>query len=489
MKHLVSLLFILFWATGLHAQTPTVELEEVLVTPDNPNANVTSPKMSIMKINAHTLRQMPALMGEVDLLKAIQLMPGVQSTSEGSTGFNVRGGHYDQNLILLDEATIYNASHLMGFFSVFNPDVVHNAQLYKGDLPAAYGGRLSSLLDVRTRDGNNQRFGGAGGIGLISSRLMFEGPVVKDRSSFLIAGRRTYFDLFTPLVSEMRDNDARAYFYDLNAKLTWRIDHRNRLSASLYNGKDSYGMNLAAMEFGNTTFSLRWNHIFSSRLYANVTATGVGYSYRMVNQAYDRLSERYASELREYGIKADFSWQIHPDNELQFGYRLAHHAVEPGSVVGIGRNTALRNIHLKESNAVEQSLYVSDEVRAGRRFILRYGLRATAFRNPDNGGISRYALDPRMGLTLILDERQSLRMSYTGTSQFVQMLSNSSSGSPLDVWFHASRNVKPQLGHQFAAGYYRNFKQDTYLHRGLLQAAAQCNRLSRPCRATTQRTL
>ncbi|MDL2231178.1 TonB-dependent receptor [Porphyromonadaceae bacterium OttesenSCG-928-L07] len=460
------------------------QLEEVVVSAERANANVTRTEMSVEKLSGKTIKLIPALMGEVDVIKAIQLLPGVQAASEGTTGFSVRGGSYDQNLILLDEATVYNASHLMGFFSVFNNDAVKDVKLYKGDIPATFGGRLSSLLDIRSRDGNTQRLSGTGGIGLISSRLTLEGPLFSEKATFLLSGRRTYADIFLALANDADLRSSSLYFYDMNLKFNYSINDNNRIYAAGYLGRDFFGMKHAEMGFGNKTFTLRWNHIFSPKLFSNFTLIGSYYDYKLKTNFNEQLSEEWKSKMEDYGFKADFSYHLNPSNNIKFGYNLVYHKFMTGEGGGSGEESILDRIYLPNEYAMEQSLYLSNEMKIKNRLTLKYGLRYTLFQNISNGEEidflenynvayseqhkkgkfyhSQYSIEPRIGALYQLDDRSSLKGSYSRTTQFIQLASNSAAGSPLDVWFQASQNVKPQHCDQFALGYFRNFSNNKY---------------------------
>jgi len=445
-------------------EADTKELTEVVVSAEGHNANVVKPDMSVEKLSAKTIKAAPALMGEVDVLKAIQLLPGVQATSEGSSGFSVRGGGYDQNLILLDEASVYNATHLMGFFSVFNNDAIKDVTLYKGDIPASFGGRLSSLLDIRTKDGNNQHYAVTGGIGLISSRLTAEGPL-GDKSSAIVSFRRTYADLFLGLSNNATQRKSSLYFYDMNAKVNYRIDNNNRIFLSAYSGRDNFGYSgLAGMNFGNKTVTARWNHLFSPKLFSNFTLIGSWYDYYLMSQISDQLGEELRSGLGDYGLKADFNYVPNPMNNIKFGYNFTFHTFRPGDGGGVGSESIIGSVSFPKQYAMENTAYVSNETSLSNKLKLKYGLRYTDFANVDKGVITHHQqqFEPRTGITFILSDVHSIKASYSRTVQFIQLASNSTSGSPLDLWFPADANVKPQLCDQFATGYFRNFASDKY---------------------------
>jgi hypothetical protein len=455
------------------------ELQEVVISAEGRNANVTRTEMSIDRISIKTLKRIPALMGEVDVIKALQLLPGVQSTSEGSSGFSVRGGSHDQNLILLDEATVYNASHLMGFFSVFNNDAIKDVVLYKGDIPATFGGRLSSLLDVRSRDGNHRNFSATGGIGTISSRLTLEGPLFSDKASYLMSGRRTYADVFLLLSKEEDLRRSSLYFYDMNGKVNYRINGNNRLFLAAYMGRDKFSNRMAGMNFGNQTLSLRWNHLFSPKLFSNFTFIGSFYDYYLKTELNELISMDWQSKMQNFGFKSDFSWHLNPNNNLKFGYQVLLHNFSPGEGGGIGAQSIIKRFAEPWQHALEHAFFVSNEHKAGDRLTVKYGLRYTVFQNLGNGQqvylLERYAVkdsavyakgktyhvtgrwEPRVGLLYAINDAHSVKASYSRTAQFIQLASNSASGSPLDVWFQSTPNVLPQLCDQFAVGYFRNF--------------------------------
>ncbi|MDR3094089.1 MAG: TonB-dependent receptor [Bacteroidales bacterium] len=461
------------------------ELEEVLITAERRDANVSKAEMSVERLSAKTISRIPALMGEVDVIKAIQMLPGVQSTSEGSSGFSVRGGSQDQNLILLDEAAVYNASHLMGFFSVFNNDALSDVKLYKGDIPATFGGRLSSVLDIHSRNGNNQRLSATGGIGLISSRLMIEGPIADERLTFLVSGRRTYADLFLKLSNNEDLKKSQLYFYDMNAKLNYRINDNNRIFVAGYFGQDVMSAaQMMGMKFGNKTATVRWNHTFSPKLFSNFSLIGSFYNYRMETNISALIDEYWKTQLQDYGFKGDFSYQPNPYHHLKFGYHLTYHRFSLGEG-GPNSNTSLiQFVPLPSQFAIEHALYLSNESAVGDHLTLKYGLRWGLFQNMSNGEEVKYLTDyqvtdvqqyknneiyyhrshfePRVGLLYRFNDLHSAKASYTRTAQYIQLASNSTAGSPLDVWFQTSPNIQPQLCDQFTVGYFRNFHNNEW---------------------------
>jgi hypothetical protein len=459
-------------------------LNEVEIKAERSDANIKAPEMSVVKMDVKTINKIPALMGEVDIIKAIQLLPGVQAVSEGSSGFSVRGGSPDQNLVLLDEATVYNASHFLGFFSVFNNDAIKDVKLYKGDLPAQYGGRLASVLDVRMKDGNQKGFHGTGGIGLISSRLTLEGPIIKDNTSFIVSGRRTYADLFLFLANDENARESKMYFYDFNAKLNHTFNENNRLYISGYFGKDIFKNPFAYMKLGNATATVRWNHLFSKKLFSNFIGLYTQYNYGLGTANEDDPSSfLWTSVLQDYQFKGDFTYYPSTNHTLRFGVNSTMHMFDPGRARGTGEETIFTEYKLDRTYGLESGIYVSNDQIIGSRLTLKYGLRFSLYQNVGPGTVYGYdenfelsdsvkyskgefyktysGLEPRLGATFILDEFSSLKASYAHSYQYLQLAQNSSAGTPLDIWFSASPNVKPQVSDQVAAGYFRNFRKNT----------------------------
>jgi outer membrane cobalamin receptor len=455
------------------------ELKEVVITEKRTNENITRNEMSVAKLDAKTIRKIPAFMGEVDIIKALQLLPGVQTTSEGASGFSVRGGSPDQNLILLDEATVYNASHLLGFFSVFNNDAIKDVKIYKGDIPMNYGGRLSSVLDVRMNDGNQKRFEATGGIGSISSRLTLEGPILKDKTSFILAGRRTYFDLFLPLSSDEKVRNNTLYFYDFNAKVSHTINENNRIYLSGYFGRDVFINNFSKLTSGNQTFTFRWNHLFSKKIFSNFMFVYSKYDYYLGTPEGEAYSFDWKSRMRDYGFKSDFTLYANPNNTVKFGISSIYHIFEPGGARGTGTQSIFTEFKVPSSYALENGLYLGNDQKINQKLTLKYGLRFSMFNNVGPATIYSYnnnfesidstvyesgdfyktymGLEPRFGISYTINDQSSVKASYSGTYQYVQLAQNSTSGTPLDVWFPSSPNVKPQRSDQFALGYFRNF--------------------------------
>lgn len=459
-------------------------LGEVVITDQRTNENVRAPEMSIVKLDVKSISRVPALLGEVDLIKVLQLLPGVQSTSEGSTGFSVRGGNSDQNLIILDEAIVHNASHLLGFFSVFNNDAVKDVTLYKGDIPAAYGGRLSSLLDVRMKDGNIHKFGLSASIGTVSSKILLEGPVIKEKTTFLAAARRTYADLFLPFARDEDVRENRLYFYDLNMKLSHVVNSNNRIYFSGYSGRDTFKNQFALFGFGNLTATLRWNHLFSGKLFSNMSLLFSGYNYELGTPEGDVTAFTWKSEMHNYSARFDLTHYIAANHTLKYGATSTWHTFYPGSARGNGSGSVITDFILPSVQALEHSLYISDEYSVSARLSVKYGLRLALFQNIGPGTFYTYDADynpvdstvygagdifnsyanpePRIALTFLINDRSSLKGSYSHNAQYLTLAQNSTAGTPLDIWFPASPNIRPQVCDQVSAGYFRNFNSNMF---------------------------
>lgn len=461
----------------------TKSIEEVIVTAERKNDNVVRTEMSTVKLQAKEIKKIPALMGEVDIIKAIQLMPGIQSTGEGFSGFNVRGGSPDQNLILFDEATVYNASHLMGFFSVFNNDAIKDLKIYKGDIPAEYGGRLSSLLDIRMKEGNQKKLEATGGIGTISSRLTLEGPIIEDKWSVLVAGRRTYADLFLLFSQDEAIRSNKLYFYDLNLKTNYRINDKNRIFVSGYFGRDVFKFgDLYGFDWGNLTFTARWNHLFSDQLFSNFSVIYSDYDYKM-ESGQGNNGFKWTSNLKDIKIKGDLTYYPNTRNTIKYGIEAIYHHFNPGFARGTGSESAMYNsLKMPESNALEYAAYISNEHKITPKLTLNYGIRGSVFQNMGESTVYNfdenyekidsttykqweiyntfYGLEPRLNINYTINQRSSVKASYSRTKQYLHLASNSTAGSPLDVWLPSSPNIEPQLANQVAVGYFRNWLDD-----------------------------
>lgn len=441
------------------------------------NENITSSEMGVVKLNPREIESIPVIFGEKDIMKTIQLFPGVQSAGEGQAGFNVRGGSADQNLILLDEAPVYNASHLLGFFSVFNSDAIRDVELIKGSFPAEYGGRLSSVMDVRMKEGNLKEFHANGGIGLIASRATVEGPFVKDKGSFIVSGRRTYADLFLKLSSDTTLNNTALYFYDLNAKLNYKLGQNDRIFLSGYFGRDEFKLGDSfSFGWGNTTGTLRWNHVFNDKLFSNTSFAYSNYNYKFaINAAGFSLN----SSIQDWTLKQDYQFFMNQNNTLKFGFEGIFHTFIPNEILTEGDGGIFNEVEGEEKYGVESAMYVSNEQKVGSRLSLNYGLRfsdfaalgkATVFNYDDAGSIldtTNYAsgeliknywnLEPRASAVYLLNANNSLKASYSRTNQYVHLLSNSTTSTPTDIWVPSSQRVKPQGADQVSVGYFTNF--------------------------------
>ena len=466
---------------SVELKTLETSLDEVVIKGDADDANVRSSSMGVVKMNVKEITKIPVLFGEQDVLKTLTLMPGISSGGEGKGGFFVRGGNTDQNLILLDEAPVYNASHLFGFFSVFNSDALKDVQLYKEGIPAEYGGRLSSVVDVYMNDGNSKNYSVSGGLGLISSRLTLEGPIVKNKGSFIVSGRRTYADLFLRLTKKDFKNN-QLYFYDFNAKANYRIGKKDRVFLSGYFGRDKLGTSNFGFSWGNATGTLRWNHIFSRKLFSNTSVIYSSYDY-LIKIEQQNLKISLESGINDWNVKQDFTWFANTENTLKFGFNLIHHTFMPGERLAEG-TSSIPDIILERKRGFESALYVSNDQKIGTRIKLNYGFRLSMYNAVGPGSVYVYNSDgdivdettysdgeiiktyvepePRVSLSYMLDETSSIKVSYQRMAQNVHLLSTSTSDSPTDVWVPSSTIIKPENSHQVSAGYFRNFKNNTF---------------------------
>ncbi|MCB0790149.1 MAG: TonB-dependent receptor [Flavobacteriales bacterium] len=472
---------------NLELSPKAILAKEFEVVGERREDNTSSTDMGRVEMDVQQLKLMPALLGEVDILKTLQYLPGVAANGEGNAGFYVRGGGPDQNLILLDEATVYNSSHLFGFFSVFNADAVKNIELIKGGIPANYGGRISSVLDISMKDGNDKGYHAQGGIGLISSRLTVEGPIVKDRSSFIVSGRRTYADvLFTPFIP---DTSAFAgsgyYFYDLNAKMNYRLSDKDRFYLSGYFGRDVFTFKTGnpddptfKIPWGNATVAARWNHVFGPKLFMNATATFSDYNFEFKAEQ-ENFDFSLFSGIKDYGIKLDFNHYVSVRHSLKYGGQYIYHIYTPSTVTARSGETTFDIDTPSRLHAHEGAIYLLDEFDLTDEIRVNAGLRLTTFahvgpfdeyvfddQGKETGTItygpgrkikSYTALEPRLSMRYRLNENSSLKASYNRGQQYVHLASFSSIALPTDVWIPSSTNVKPLIGTQYAAGYFRDF--------------------------------
>jgi hypothetical protein len=460
-----------------------VNMREVVISAERSNVNVTSTETSSNRLEIQKVQSVPVLLGEKDILKTIQLLPGVKPAGEGSTGFYARGGGLDQNLIVLDEAPVYNSAHLLGFLSVFNSDAIKDVKVITGGIPAEYGGRLSSVLDIRTNDGNTHEFGGTGGIGLIASRLTLEGPIVKDEGSFIVSGRRTYADLFMKLSSDTTINRASLYFYDLNMKANYSLGEKDRVFLSGYFGRDHFSYSdVFGFSWGNATATARWNHIFGDHLFSNTSLIFSDYEYSNTVGAGTAQFD-ISSGIQDLNLKTDLQYFMSDRNSVKFGADVIYHTFMPGTITS-GSTSTTNSLTIPHRYALESAAYLSHEFEPFSSFTLNYGLRFSAFTLYGPGHIVTYdqtgeaadsadysageairtytAIEPRVSATLLLDGASSLKTSYTRTSQYMHLLSNSTTSNPSDIWVPSSNNVRPQYADQVALGYFRNFSDNEY---------------------------
>ncbi len=468
------------------------QLKEIVITTNKKSTNIKTPEMSVNKLSMGTIKKMPVVLGETDVLKSILLLPGVTNAGEGQSGFNVRGGGADQNLVLLDEATIFNSSHVFGFFSVFNPDAIKDLKLYKGGIPARYGGRASSVLDIYQKEGNSNSFHMNGGIGLISSRLLAEGPIVKDKGSFLIGGRTSYAHLFLMLT----DNENSASFYDLNAKLNYKLNDNNSLYVSSYFGRDFFNISKEFQNtYGNSTFNLRWNHLFSEKHFSNLSAIFSDYYYGLTLSS---VGFDWQSSIKNFNFKYDLKYYWNDKIKLNYGLNAIYYKFNPGTIEPIDEKSNINFNQLDKKNAFEPSLYVEAEHQLTKKLSFIYGLRYSRFYRLGGSTVNLYAnnqavtfndqlkiyekgvpigsktygyndvitsysnWEPRFSSSYVLNEKSSVKASYNRMVQYLQLVSNTASPTPLDIWTPSDQYIKPQLADQVAVGYFRNFKDDMY---------------------------
>ena len=470
-------------ALNVQLNSSSGQLQEVVVSANRNDANVSKPLMGVQKLSVTEIRDIPVIFGEKDILKTIQLLPGVQSAGDGNSGFYVRGGGIDQNLILLDGATVYDPSHLLGFFSVFNSDAIKDVTLYKGAIPAEYGGRLSSVLDVKMNDGNSKDYSASGGIGLIDSRLTIEGPIQKDDGSFIVSARRTYADIFLKLSKDTNTNRSSLYFYDLNAKANYKLGDKDHLYLSGYFGQDHLGIsNSFDLTYGNSTGTLRWNHILNSKLFSNTSLVYSKYSYNIgVTSGNNDIG--IVSFIRDFDLKEDLEYYISSGNKLNFGFDVTDHTISPGNI-SASQSSNFNSLNIQNRHALESAIYVNHDIAISDKLNMNYGLRAEIFTvlgpgtfytydssgNPVDSAkygsgqtvINYFNLEPRFSTSYKLTDNSSLKASYARTTQNLHLLSNSTSSNPTDVWIPSSNNVKPEIGDQVSLGYYRNLKENNY---------------------------
>lgn len=471
----------------------TVEdLDAVVITENIEKLSIKKPQMSVNKLTSSTIKEIPVVLGESDIIKAITLLPGVTSAGEGASGFNVRGGAADQNLILLDEATIYNSSHLFGLFSVFNPDAIKDLSLYKGGIPARYGGRVSSVLDIYQKEGNSKEFHMNGGIGLVSSRLLAEGPLKKDKGSFLLGGRSSYAHLFLPIF----DIENKAYFYDLNTKLSYKINNNNNIYLSGYFGRDVFSIeDTFENTYGNTVLNFRWNHLFSDKLFSNLSLIYSDYDY---NLKLNFVEFDWVSGIRNFNIKYDFKHYLNNKIKLQYGLNSIYHKFNPGEINPTSSSSGINPFKLIDKYALENALYFDVEHKISNKLALSYGLRLSSFLRLGQDELNVYAnnqavvfnndlkiyekanpidtetfkrsdvienffnLEPRFSMAYQLNNTSSVKASYNKMYQYLHLLSNTNAPTPLDIWTPSGKYIKPQELHQYAIGYFKDFNDNLF---------------------------
>ena len=471
----------------------STQLDEVIINADeSEKLSIRDPQMSVTKVKISTIKKIPVVLGEIDIIKSIQLLPGVTNNGEGSGGFNVRGGSVDQNLVLLDEAIIYNTSHLLGFFSVFNADAIKDIKLYKGGIPAKFGGRVSSVLDVRQKDGNNQEFHLTGGLGTISSRLAAEGPLFNEKGSFLVASRGSYAHLILKAAGEKNS----ANFYDLNLKSNYNIDENNKLYLSGYLGRDNFNFEGGFSNgYGNLSGNLRWNHIYNDKLFSNLSTIYSKYNYDLTLNIFEF---DWKSSINNFNIKYDFKYYMSDTFKLDFGITGIYYNFNPGVIRPTTETSAINYFQLDTKKALEAGTYINAEHRLTDKLTAQYGIRYSSFLRLGNQSIVTYEnnqpvvyneelgiyesgnpigetsyksnetietfgnLEPRISLSYQLTNNASIKAGYARTSQYIHLLSNTVNVTPLDVWTPSGPFIKPQLSDQYAVGYFKNFKNRTY---------------------------
>ncbi|MCK0131826.1 TonB-dependent receptor [Flavobacteriaceae bacterium F08102] len=468
------------------------QLNEIVLVNQVEQLNLRKPQMSINALTAKTIKQTPVLLGEADLIKTITLLPGVTTAGEGASGFNVRGGAADQNLILLDEATVFNSSHLFGLFSVFNPDAIKNLKLFKGGIPARYGGRASSVLDIYQKEGNKEGFHVNGGIGIVSSRLLAEGPLKKEHGSFLLSGRSTYAHHFLPLF----DIDNIAYFYDLNTKLSYKLNRNNNITLSGYFGRDVISIaNSFENTYGNTLVNIRWKHHFTNQLSSSLSTIYSDYYYGLY---LNFVGFKWSSGIQNFNLKYDLKHYLNDKLTLQYGFNSIYYRFNPGKVTPISKTTGINKLKLIDKYALENAIYVDTDQRINERINVSYGVRFSLFTrlgqdqlniydnnqavvfNPElhlyekgipigsenysrSKALSNFEnIEPRISLAYQVNNTSSIKVSYIRMSQYLHLLSNTSAPTPLDVWTPSGPFIKPQLSDQIAGGYFKELHNGKY---------------------------
>lgn len=475
---------------NISLEPTTEQIEEVEIYAEGSNTNIQRVEMSTAKLQIKTIKKLPVVFGETDIIKSIRLLPGVTNAHDAASGFNVRGGSQDQNLILLDDAQVYNASHLVGFFSVFNGDAVKDLKLYKGGIPPEFGGRLSSVLDIHMKEGNTTKIRGGGGIGSISSRAYVEGPIVKDKASFMISARRTYADLLLLVSPDSLARQSKFFFYDLNAKVNIKLNDKHRIFLSGYFGSDVLGLgDLIGQNFGNKTGTLRWNYIINPKLFLNATLVATQYKYDLlVEQEVNSIN--WISGITDFGGNFDLTYFLSPKNTIKMGLSSTYHSFEPGTVTGKLDSIPL-DYTIEKKYSLEHAFFIQNEQKFTDKFSVLYGLRLSLFQNIkkasyfnfDESDPTEYtinpldsvdaygwgsihkthplAIQPRIMVRYQLNEFSSVKAGYERMYQYIGLATNSTSSTPIDVWYPSTPNIKPQYSDQVAIGYFRNFMNNT----------------------------
>lgn len=458
-------------------------LDEIVISTTRDDRSLATPQMGAERLNMKTIKNIPLIFGERDVMKAIQLLPGIKSAGEGGAGIYVRGGSADQNLVLMDDVPVYNAAHLMGFFSTFNPDAVEDITIYKTGMPSQFGGRLSSVLDVKMKQGNAEKFSASGGIGLISSKLTLEGPIKKEKSTFLISGRRTYVDALLQLSPDSTLNQNIMYFYDVNGRADFQVGENDKLIFTGYLGSDKLGLaKTFGLSWGNGIASAQWKHLFSSKLNSTTTASYTSYQNKIeINTGIDNV--RIFSQLKDWMFKQNFFWQASDKNLVKFGLNAIYHTVTPGEITSEGQSS-YNPVNYQERFSLENALFASSDWQATEKLNIGLGLRLTGFSilgggdfltvSPEGNIISStyykkgdfvktyINLEPRLSLSYLLNQQSSVKASYVRNAQNMHMISNSTSSRPSDKWLPSSLMVKPEISDQFAVGYYRNLFDNAF---------------------------
>ncbi|HAF27775.1 MAG TPA: hypothetical protein DCG75_01895 [Bacteroidales bacterium] len=480
---------------NINLQSTITQLDEVVISVVR--NNIINPEMNRNTLDIKEIKSIPMVLGEPDVIKSLQLLPGVQTTNEGTTNISIRGGTHDQNLFLLDEAPVYNPDHSLSFFSAFNPDAIKDVSIYKGYFPAQFGGRISSVVDIRMKEGNNQKYAITGSLGIIASSLTLEGPIKSDKTSFIISGRYSYAGVVANGIYELGnivsipslnnfsgDNDVS--FYDLTLKINHTINEKNRIYLSSYTGKDNFFFrilsNNSKLNWGNNTFTLRWNHIHNSKLFSNHTFifSNYGYSYYMLD---DQRKFEWISNLKDFNYKTDFDWFVNSNNHVKFGYNISYHFFQPGKIEKSDTSSVIKTFSLGKQRAIEASIYVSSQQMISDNIKLEYGIRYNSFFNMGEGTVFKYdsdmetildtitysngelikfydGLEPRVSIAYLFNSKNSLKVSYSRTKQYMLLMSNSSVGMPTDVWLPANKYIEPLISDQYALGYFSRLKNN-----------------------------